>query len=145
MTPAALLDTAVPAYVYGKDHPLKQPCVEVIAAATAGRFQAQASVEMVQELLFHRLRMSDRTRALAQTRDVAEACILHPFDQDVMERMFTLVASHPRIGGRDAVHAATALRHGIPAIISPDTAYDGIPGLRRVDPRDIEDYLARQD
>lgn len=135
--PTALLDTAIPAYVYGKDHDLKQPCIDVMAAVSTGRLRAQASVEMVQELLFHRLRKVDRALALVQAHDAAEACLLHPFDEAVMERMFDLVAEHPRIRGRDAVHAATALEHGIPAIISPDTAYDDIPGLRRVDPRDI--------
>ena len=96
---------------------------------------------MVQEVLYHRLRKTDRDRAVGQAQRAARLCVLHPFDQAVMDRMLALVASHPRIGGRDAVHAATALHHGIPAIISPDAAYDDVPGLRRVDPRDIDDYL----
>ena len=141
--PTALLDTAVPAYVYGRDHPFRQPCIEVMSAVAARRLRAQASVEMIQELLYHRLRKVDRAIALAQSRDIADACLLHPFDQAIMERMFDLVASHERIRGRDAVHAATALENGIGTIISPDTAFDGIDGLERVDPRNIEEFLAR--
>lgn len=141
ITPTALIDSAIAAYVYGVDHPLKQSCVDVITAARNGHFLAQASVEMPQELLFHRLRMTDRSIAVDQTRDMANTCLLHPFDESVMQRMFDLVASHPRISGRDAVHAATALHHGIGAIISPDTAFDDIPGLRRVDPRDLAGFL----
>jgi predicted nucleic acid-binding protein len=38
------------------------------------------------------------------------------------------------LGGRDAVHAATALRNGLTVVISPDRAFDGIPHLRRFDP-----------
>lgn len=139
--PTALLDTAVPAYVYGNDHDFKRPCIEVMTAVSTGRLRAQASVEMIQELLFHRLRRTDRTTAVAQARDVAGSCALHSFDEAVMERMLDLVASHPQIRGRDAVHAATALEHGIPAIISPDTAFDGIPRLRRVDPRDLASLI----
>ena len=37
--------------------------------------------------------------------------------------------------GRDAVHAATALRAGFSEIVSLDRDVDGIPGLTRVDPR----------
>lgn len=36
--------------------------------------------------------------------------------------------------GRDAVHAATALAYGIPVVASPDPAFDGVPGIRRLDP-----------
>jgi predicted nucleic acid-binding protein len=39
------------------------------------------------------------------------------------------------VGGRDAVHAATALVHGIPQIVSPDPDLDGIEALNRWDPR----------
>lgn len=141
-TPVALLDTAVLAYVFGNDHEFKQPCIMVMKAAQESRFRAHASVELVQELLFHRLRRTDRATAVAQARDTAEACVLHPFDEDVMSRMFELVTSNPRIGGRDAVHAATALRHGIPTIVSPDSAFDEIPGLPRVDPRRLNEFLA---
>ncbi len=37
---------------------------------------------------------------------------------------------------RDGIHAATALNHGIELVVSPDRAFDRVPGLRRVDPAD---------
>lgn len=138
---AVLLDTAVVAYTLGDDHPLKPPCVASIDAIDAGRIAAHASVELVQELMYHRLRRTDRATAVQQARDAKSMCVLHDFDMDVLERTLALVASHPRIRGRDAVHAATALEHGIETVLSPDTAFDGIPGLRRVDPRDLADLL----
>ena len=42
-----------------------------------------------------------------------------------------------QVRGRDAVHAATALAYGIDTIASSDPAFDGIPGLRRIDPLTI--------
>lgn len=140
--PVVVFDSAIFVYVLGTDHELRGPCVETLKAVTKKRLRAHASVESVQEILFHRLRRTDRTTALAQARDVARSCVLHPFDEAVMRRMFDLIASHARIRGRDAVHAATALLHRIPTIISPDAAFDGIDGLERVDPRDIEEFLA---
>ena len=62
--------------------------------------------------------------------------VVHDFDARVLQRALELVGTHERIGGRDAVHAATALVAGIAAIISPDRAFDRVPGLRRIDPAD---------
>ena len=39
-----------------------------------------------------------------------------------------------RIGGRDAVHAATALLAGFDAVVSPDRDFAVVEGLRRLDP-----------
>jgi predicted nucleic acid-binding protein len=87
---------------------------------------------MVQELLFHRMRRGSRTQAVTQARDASELCFLHGFDAAVLTRALELVSSHDRIGGRGAVHAATALQHGLTTIVSPDSAFDGIGGLTRI-------------
>ena len=60
----------------------------------------------------------------------------HPFDQHVLDLALTLI-ERQGVGGRDAVHAATALLHGIPEIVSPDSDFDGIEGLMRLDPREL--------
>lgn len=135
-TRALLVDTAVLAYALGGDHPLRAPCRAVIRAGGDGRLELHASVEMIQELLFHRMRMSDRTTAVRQARDASRLCVLHDFDTAVLERAMELIGGHPVLGGRDAVHAATGLMAGIAEIVSPDRAFDGISGLARIDPVD---------
>ena len=130
------VDTAVLAYAIGGDHPLRAPCRAIVAAAGAGSLELHASVEMVQELLFHRLRVSDRITAVRQARDASRLCVLHDFDAEVLHRMLELTAAHESIGGRDAVHAATALVAGIAGMMTPDRAFDRIPGLTRIDPAD---------
>jgi len=131
---AYLVDTAVLAYAVGGDHPLAAPCREIVRAAGAGRIELHASVEMVQEFVFHRIRRTDRLIAVRQARDAAGLCVLHDFDADVLSIALDLIATADGLGGRDAVHAATALRHGLSSIISPDHAFDRIPGIRRLDP-----------
>ena len=42
---------------------------------------------------------------------------------------------------RDAIHAATALNRGIDLILSPDTGFDDVEGLERLDPMDAEATL----
>ena len=61
--------------------------------------------------------------------------VLHRFDEGVLQTAISLVATST-VRGRDAVHAATAIRAGFDAIVTTDSDFDGIPGLRRIDPRD---------
>jgi predicted nucleic acid-binding protein len=132
--PALLVDTAIVAYAVGGEHPLREPCQRWVLAAGRGDVELHASAEMVQEFLFHRVRKTDRRTAVRQARDASQLCVLHAFDVPVLARSMELVAASESLGGRDAVHAATALMHGLALIVSPDPAFDGIEGLRRVDP-----------
>lgn len=133
MTRRLFVDTAVLALAVGSEHPLRATCRSLVEAAANGSVELHASAELVQEFCFHRLRRSSRADAVAQARDVAALCVLHPVDADVVDGMLGLVET-TRLGGRDAVHAATALLHGFDAIVSPDQDFDGVPGLRRLDP-----------
>jgi predicted nucleic acid-binding protein len=135
MENAVLLDSAVAIYALGDTHPYKEPCRALMSRAARGEFRAYASVEMIQELVHHRLRRTnDRVLAAEDGRDTASVCTLLNFDREVLDLSLDLIERTPAIRGRDAVHAATALAYGIDRIISPDTAFDGIPGLTRVDP-----------
>lgn len=130
------VDTSVLAYALGDRHPQRAASRHVVERATSGEILLHASVEMVQELLHHRLRRTDRTAALRQARAAADLCILHAFDEAVLSRALELVASSPT-RGRDAVHAATALLHDVPTMLSSDTDFDTVPGLTRVSPIDL--------
>jgi hypothetical protein len=65
---------------------------------------------------------------------------LHDFDAGVLRRALTLIAEGG-VGGRDAVHAATALEAGIGVIVSPDSDFDRIDGLSRIDPKSLNEAL----
>ncbi len=138
---ACLIDTAVLLYAVGGDHPMRAGSRRIIAAAGGGQIELHASVEMIQEFLFHRMRRGDRMSAVRQARDVAGLCLLHDFDRAVLHTALDLVAGTPTIGGRDAVHAATAVQHGLSIVISPDRAFDDVPGLRRIDPNTPVDNI----
>ncbi len=131
------VDTAVLAYALGGQHQLREPCRLLLQSAATGRLRLHASVEMLQELLFHRMRKVARDRALDEAADVAILCELHEFDQRVLDLMMELIKTVDHLGGRDAVHAATAVRVGVARIVSPDQGFDAIPGLRRIDPLDL--------
>ena len=135
MENAVLLDTAIAVYALGADDPRRIPCRNLLDRASAGDFRAYASVEMIQELTHHRLRKTgNRLHATADGRDIGAQCTLLAFDREVLDLALELIERSPTIRGRDAVHAATALAYGIDRIASTDSAFDGIPGLTRLDP-----------
>lgn len=128
-----LIDSGVILYAVGAEHDLRAPCRSVLENPN---LTICASVEMIQEVVFHRMRVSERAEAVRVSQSWAQACHLYPFDHDVLNTALTLIERHG-IGGRDAVHAATAIVNGIAEIVSPDKGFDGIEGLVRIDPRDF--------
>ena len=86
--------------------------------------------------MFHRLRRFGREVAIAEGRALAETCVFHDFTAAIQARSLDLMEVSG-VRGRDAVHAATALTAGFTEIVTNDRGFDGIPGLRRIDPRDL--------
>ncbi|MGB8384804.1 MAG: type II toxin-antitoxin system VapC family toxin [Dermatophilaceae bacterium] len=130
------IDTTVLAHAMGGPSPRRTACQALVARAASSELVLHASTEAVQELLFHRMRVGDRDTAVVSARLVMGLCILHDVDREVMGRAIDLVGA-TMLGGREAVHAATALHHGFGSIVSADRDFDGVPGLRRVDPAEL--------
>lgn len=137
-----LYDTAVFVYARGAEHHYRDACRVLVARAQTGALVGEASVELVQEYA-HILRRRGVVGATVreQARDVAGTCLLHDFTGADLQLALNLVETHPSLSIRDGVHAATALRRGIPVIVSPDCGFDGIPGLQRLDPSDAVQRL----
>jgi uncharacterized protein len=141
-----LYDTAVFIYAVGKEHPYRDPCRRIVAAARDGAVAGEASVEVVHELAHVLVRRGgDRASALRLAGAAAELARLHEFAPTDLPLMMALLADHAALDVRDAVFAATALNRGIPLILSPDRGFDEVPGLDRVDPAapDALERLAR--
>lgn len=135
---ALFLDPSVLLLAVGGEHPRRDACRRLLGAASRGAVRLHLSVEGGQEFLFHRLRMTDRDRAVSEFDLVDRLVVWHSFDTAVLHESRDLVARGVA-RGRDAVHAATALTGGFPAIVSPDADFDGIPGLLRMDPENVTD------
>lgn len=135
MERAVLVDSAVALYALGDSEPQRTICRTLIEELAVERGRAYASVEMVQEVVFHRLRRTgERDRAVREGRLIASAMTILDFDREVLDLSLELIERAPTIRGRDAVHAATAIAYGIETIASTDPAFDGIPGVTRLDP-----------
>jgi hypothetical protein len=130
-----LLDTAVFLYAQGREHPYRNPCRELVRNLQDGSLAGEASVELVQEF-GHVLRRRGLDGGTVRHRALAAAalCRLHDFGEPELRLALNLIVAIPALGMRDAVHAATALRHGVGLVVSTDKAFDEIPGLERLDP-----------
>jgi uncharacterized protein len=132
-----LYDTPVFLYALGVEHRYRAPCREIVRLAAAGRLLGDASVELVQEFVHVRARRREgRGEAAAAGREVSAMCRLHPLEADDLRLGLDLFEQSGRLQMREALHAATALNRGIGLIVTTDRAFEGLPGLERVDPLD---------
>lgn len=142
-TPAAYLDTSVFIYAAGGRHTYREACRQLLDAARAGRVTVTTSVEVVQEIVHLYLGRKERDRAV----EVAEAAMalvarVLPVEENDVRSSLSLVRAVRELTSRDAIHAALCLRYECP-IVSADRDFDGVPGLRRIDPRDAASELLR--
>lgn len=130
-----VLDTTVLVYAKGAEHPLREPCRELIEAIAEGALQATTTVEVIQEFAHVRARRRDRADAAALARDYAE--LLSPLLQVTGEDLRTGLDMFERntvLGAFDAVLAACAIARGARALVSADVAFAKAPGLDVVVP-----------
>jgi len=130
---AVLVDSTVLLHSLGHAEPHRRRARAFLRELWSGTGRAYASTEMVQEVVLHRMRRTARDQAVAEAREITRSFIVLNFDHEVLETALALI-EHTHVRGRDAVHAGTALAYGIETIASSDAVFDGIPGIRRVDP-----------
>ncbi|RGE20756.1 type II toxin-antitoxin system VapC family toxin [Leucobacter sp. wl10] len=135
MEDAVLLDANIAIYALSDSGRYKAPSIAMLRDLAAGRGRGYASTEMIQEVVHHRQRVTgDRELAVQEGRDLMAMLTILKFDHEVLDTSLKLIEQLPGVGGRDAVHAATALAYGIEKIASTDRGFDGIPGITRIDP-----------
>jgi len=130
-----VLDTTVLVYAKGTDHPLRDPCRELIASISDGRIDATTTPEVIQEFVHVRARRRERTDAARLGRDYAE--LLSPLLSvtfESLQRGMVLFETTPRLGAFDAVLAAASAAAGATALVSADSAFADLPGIPHVVP-----------
>lgn len=132
------VDTAVPMYAAGGDHPMRDPCLRILRLVRQGDLDGVTSAEVVQEIShrFLAVRRPDFARQLAI--DVLDlfAPVL-PITHAMMRRVPELAIRYPSLQARDLVHVATCIHEGITEIVSPDKAFDQVAEIRRIDPAEF--------
>jgi predicted nucleic acid-binding protein len=127
------IDSNIPMYVAGRDHPNREPARRFLEQVRAGDVEGCTSTEVLQEILYRyaalrRLDLAgDVYDLFVQICPVVFAVTLA--DTDRARAMLARTAS---IGVRDAIHAAVMLNNDVTAVATFDTAFDHVPGLSRV-------------
>src|SRR3954447_11232675 len=105
----------------GTEHPEKAPCRRILAMAAAGEIDAVTSSEVLQEVLYVRLRRGQRSDGLASVETIRDLVgEVFPVTAADISEACELLAHHPALDARDAVHAAVAKRNKVALLVSAD-------------------------
>ncbi len=130
-----MLDSNVPMYAAGQEHPYRSPCQRVLERIVAGELEAVTNVEVHQEIL-HRyiaIGLAAKGREVSQDFQHLVPRVL-PVTLEEIELARELSARYPELPGRDLVHLAVMLNHGIEIVVSADRHFDRFSEIRRLDP-----------
>ena len=142
MSPTAFLDANVPIYAAGRAHPQKRPCIEVLDLASDHPRNFVTSVEVLQELL-HRFSTPRRWPAGRYTLARFVALMrgrTEPVYAEDVDLAIELADRAIRASARDLIHLAVMRRLGVERVVSADREFDGVPGVIRLDPVDIDEW-----
>jgi len=137
---AVFIDSNVVVYAAGRDHPLRAPCIEILAlAASTNSFITSA--EVLQEILniYNRRGELSLGRLLLREFDAAFNARIEPVTREDVLRAAEFDLP-PALQARDRVHLAVMERLGVTCIVSADSAYDAAPGIERLDPRTVASW-----
>ncbi|MGE3842818.1 MAG: type II toxin-antitoxin system VapC family toxin [Vicinamibacterales bacterium] len=128
-----LVDSNVPMYLVGADHPHKIDAQRALERCIAARERLVTDAEVLQEIL-HRYVAIDRRDAIQPAFDAILGVVdeVLPVDRSVVERAKAIVLESQRHSARDALHLAVMERHRITRMMSFDAGFDGIPGVERL-------------
>jgi uncharacterized protein len=140
-----VLDTTVLVYSVGAEHPLREPCRNLIAGIARGAIEATTTVEVIQEFVHVRARRRGREDAAGLGRDYIDLLSpLLPVDEEGLSTGMSLFERTTSLGAFDAVLAATAIAAGASALVSADAGFGDVAKLRHLlpDAAGVESLLA---
>ena len=127
------VDSIIPMYVAGRDHPNREPARRLLARARAGELEACTSTEVLQEILYRYVGL----RRLDLAREVYDLFALlcptvFPVTLADTDRAKEIACTEPGVSVRDAIHAAVMLNNEVNVIATFDAAFDRLPGIERL-------------
>ena len=112
------------------------PCTAVLQAVARGDAPGRTSTAALEEVWHVEWRAQDETfGGLTARAHVLMAPLLSVTDE-IFARALALEAS--ALGTNDRLHVTTCLEHEIETIVSTNSDFDGLAGIRRVDPLDAK-------
>ena len=128
------VDSNIPMYIAGSEHPNRGPASRFMEEAGEGNLDLCTSTEVLQEILF-RYTSLERLDLAAQVYDFFLALIPEVFDVTLADTDLAkgVLVSTAGISARDAVHAAVMMNHEVESIATFDRGFDRIGSIRRLE------------
>lgn len=127
------IDSNIPMYVAGRDHPCREPSRRFLERVRSGEVDACTSTEVLQEILwrYSALRRLDLAGAVYDL--FVQICPrVLPVTIADTDRARQILVSVKTVSARDAIHAAVMLNHSVGSIATFDEGFDAIPSIARL-------------
>jgi len=127
------IDSNIPMYLIGADHPNKHRAQELVERAIEAQERLVTDAEVFQEIL-HRYDAIGRREAIKPAFDLLLRIADEVFAIDLLDLQRTrdILIGTNGLSARDSLHAAVMERHGVQRIMSFDGGYDQIAGIARL-------------
>lgn len=128
-----LVDSNIPMYLVGSDHPHKVDAKRILERLAAERRRLVTDVEVFQEIL-HRYVAIRRREAIQPAFDALRSLVdeVFPVEEADVMRAKDLVGTHAHISARDGLHVAVMQARGISRLLSFDRRFDSVAGIQRL-------------
>lgn len=127
------VDSNVPMYVAGRDHPLREPARRFLERARGGDVEICTSTEVLQEILYRYVGLKRLDVAAAVYDLFVQLCpVVLPVTLADTDRARRLLLEARGASVRDILHAAVMLNNDVTDIATFDTGFDAIPEIRRI-------------
>lgn len=127
-----LIDSNVPMYLVGADHPNKVRARLLLERIITEGERVVTDVEALQEIL-HRYTAIGRLDAIEPATEAMLGIVDEVLPIELADvRRAALIVEAGRLSARDALHVAVMQRHGIVRILSFDRGFDDVAGIVRV-------------
>ena len=115
------------------DNRLGKAAEKYLEAAASGKESAATSVHtMIEIYAFLKGKKLSEQRISEILRDVNQHGVtLLPFEPEFLKEALSMVKKNWKLG--DAIHYVTMKKHGIKEIVTDDSHFDNIEGIKRID------------
>jgi hypothetical protein len=127
------IDSNIPMYVAGRDHPLRDPARRFLARVQGGEVEGCTSTEVLQEILYRYVGLR-RPDLAVEVYDlfVGLCSTVFPVTLADTDRARDLVRGGTPASVRDLIHAAVMLDNDVRSVASFDGGFDHVKGIERL-------------
>ena len=127
------IDSNIPMYVAGRDHPLRDPARRFLGRVQTGEVEGCTSTEVLQEILYRYVGLRRPDLALEVYDLFVGLCsTVFPVTLADTDRARDLVRGGTAASVRDMIHAAVMLNNDVKSVASFDGGFDHVKGIERL-------------